>query len=292
MAEAGFTHGKDGGPSGKALNMNSEANPQSPVRVLIHGVSGRMGSEVLSALSEVDWANPVGGIRKNKSSGEFSIPNSLDRISLFPDVEIAIRETNPDVLIDFTNADASMDAAAQSLASGVNLVIGSTGLNQNQLDWLMNRSVEQELGVIVAPNFALGAVLLIHLAQLISRHFEYAESVEAHHEAKIDSPSGTSIAIAEALASNRKTELLRPDPERENLPESRGANHKGVSIHSMRLPGKLAQHELTFGGSGQTFSLKHDTVSRECYRPGILTAIKRVTKINGLMLGLDKVLEL
>ena len=272
--------------------MNSEANAQTPIRVLVHGVSGRMGAEVLSAVSGVDWVNPVGGIRKNDSSGEIAIPNSSESIPLFSNVESAIRETKPDVLVDFTNADASINAALPALSLGVNLVIGTTGLPEKHLDWLRTRSVELGLGVIVAPNFALGAVVLIHLAGLISRHFEYAEIVEAHHEAKIDSPSGTSIAIADALASNRQTELLRPQPERENLPESRGANHRGISIHSMRIPGKLAQHELTFGGAGQTFSLKHDTVSRECYRPGILSAINRVTQINGLMLGLDKVLEL
>ena len=272
--------------------MDFGANLRAPIRVLIHGVSGRMGLEVLLALSQTDWIEPVGGIRRNNSSGEFIIPNSSDSIPLFPTVDSAIQVTNPDVMIDFTNVDACMDVAGHALTSGVNLVIGTTGLTENHLDWLGAESVEQGVGVIVAPNFSLGAVLLIHLARLVSKHFEYAEIIEAHHEGKIDSPSGTSIAIADALASNRPTEFVRPQPEKENLPESRGANYRGVSIHSMRLPGKLAHHELTLGAGGQTFSLKHDTVSRECYRPGILSAVSRVMDINGLMFGLDKVLEL
>jgi 4-hydroxy-tetrahydrodipicolinate reductase len=272
--------------------MDFGVNLRAPIRVLIHGVSGRMGLEVLSALAQTNWVEPVGGIRGNNSSGKFVIPNSSDSIPLFPTVDSAIRETSPDVMVDFTNADASMDAAGQALTSGVNLVIGTTGLSENHLDWLNSKSIEQGLGVIVAPNFALGAVLLIHLARLVSKHFDHAEIIEAHHDGKIDSPSGTSIAIAEALTSNRPTEFVRPQPERENLPESRGADYRGVSIHSMRLPGKLAQHELTLGAGGQTFSLKHDTVSRECYRPGILSAVSRVMEVNGLMLGLDKVLEL
>lgn len=263
-----------------------------PIRVLIHGVSGRMGLEVLTALNGVVWLETVGGVRKSDSTGRFAIPGSSNAVPLFSGVEEAIRATHPDVLVDFTNADAALEAAKHALTSGVNLVIGTTGINENQLEWLDSNSTDQGLGVIVAPNFALGAVLLIHIAKLISKHFEYAEIVESHHETKTDSPSGTSIAIAQALISERSTTFLRPQPERENLPGSRGADHHGVSIHAMRIPGRLAQHELILGAKGQTFSLKHDTVSRECYMPGVLTAVKQVTEVKGLVLGLDKVLRL
>ena len=144
------------------------------------------------------------------------------------------------------------------------------------------------VGVVVAPNFALGAVVLQSLVQKAAPFFDYVDIIESHHEAKIDAPSGTSIAIAQAAADGR--EFVRKDPERENLPGSMGAQVGGVGIHTLRQPGRSAHHEVVFGAQGQTLTLKHDTLGRDCYMPGVLRAIREVVNIKGLVLGLDKIL--
>ena len=136
-----------------------------------------------------------------------------------------------------------------------------------------------EIGAVVAPNFALGAVLLGYLAHTVARHFDYAEIVEAHHEAKKDSPSGTALALARALAAGRKTPFQRPVPEKETLPGTRGGDSDGVTIHAMRMPGRLAHHEIVLGTQGQTLTLRHDTVNRECYMPGVLAAVRKVRRL-------------
>jgi 4-hydroxy-tetrahydrodipicolinate reductase len=211
---------------------------------------------------------------------------------MFTDVDTAIQACRPHVMVDFTSAAASAEAARRALARGVHQVIGTTGLTDADLHQLDLLARENGAGVVVAPNFALGAVLLIHQARSLARYFDYAEIIEAHHEAKVDAPSGTALAIAQALVAGKGRPFSRPMPEREALKGSRGAEQGGVTIHSMRMPGRLAHHEVVLATEGQTLSLRHDTISRECYMPGVLTAVREVVKYRGLVLGLEKLLGL
>ena len=192
--------------------------------------------------------------------------------------------------MDFTQAEVTMAAAPVAARHSVNLVIGTTGLNQDNLDELDRVSREHSIGIIVAPNFALGAVLLMHLARQAAPFFEYADIIETHHEAKIDAPSGTAIAIARAVAQDRQ--YKRNVPEREPMPGTRGGEYNGVGIHSIRMSGRNAHHEVIFGTAGQTVSLRHDTQGRDCYMPGVVRAIREVVELKGLVLGLDKILRL
>ena len=210
----------------------------------------------------------------------------------YTDFAEGIRESRPDVMVDFTNSAASMEMAPVALQAGVRLVIGSTGFHPSQFDQLSSLCETHGSAAIVAPNFTIGAILLAHLAAIASRFFEYVDIVEEHHEMKIDSPSGTSLAIAKAIEETGGGKFKVNIPEQETLAGTRGGNQNGITIHSSRMPGRLAHHQVTFGGPGQTLMLRHDTLNRECYMPGVLTAIRQVVQYKGLVVGLEKLLDL
>ena len=273
------------------MNVEAAREEDSPLRVLVHGISGRMGREVLAALHSAPDVELVGGVRRG-SQQPIPLPDGSGLVPVFYNVPEAIDACAPHVMVDFTNAEAARAAIWAAAAREVHLVIGTTGLGNADMEGLRKIALRHEIGAVVAPNFALGAVLLGYLAHTVARHFDYGEIVEAHHEAKKDSPSGTALALARALASGRKAPFVRPIPEKETLPGTRGGDSDGVSIHSMRMPGRLAHHEIILGAQGQTLTLRHDTVNRECYMPGVLAAVRKVRNYAGQVVGLEKVLGL
>ena len=264
----------------------------NPQRVLIHGVSGRMGRETLAAVHGAPGMVAVGGVRLNGSTNTFSLPDGTATVPLHVDAATAVKECSPQVMVDFSVATVSPTAIKAAVSQGVHVVSGTTGIADAELQEIDRLAQEHNVGVLLAPNFAIGAVLLVHLASTLGRFFDYAEIVEAHHEAKLDAPSGTSIAIAKALASGRTEPFNRPMPGKELLPNSRGAEQDGVSIHAVRMQGRVAHQELILGTVSQTLTLRHDTTGRDCYMPGVLTAIRQVVQCKGLVVGLEKLLEL
>lgn len=269
--------------------MNSQT---SPLRVVVHGVSGRMGQEVLRALVRTHDLLPVGGVHRRAAALSLPLPEGKGTIPIAPSLEALLPRVQAEAVVDFSTAEGCMAAARVALSRGLHFVTGTTGLTQAHWEEMDRLAREHGVGVIVAPNFALGAVLLIHLARLVGKYFEYADIIEAHHEAKIDAPSGTALAIARALVEGRGSSFTRPAPEKEPVAGSRGAEVQGVGIHALRMPGRLAHHEVILGTAGQTLSLRHDTISRECYMPGVLMALRRVRAYKGLVFGLDKVMGL
>ena len=265
--------------------MTTESS-SSPLRVLVHGVSGRMGGEVLAAVRAAPDMEAVGGVDLRPSS------SLAADFPFYTDVGTAIEALAPDVMVDFSIADASPGALKAAAGRGVHGVAGTTGIPAAELEAIDTLAKEHGVGVVIAPNFAIGAVLLVQLAQQLGRFFEVAEVVEQHHDAKIDAPSGTALAIARALVEGRGEPFARQMPDREPAPGSRGAELEGVSIHAQRMPGRLAHHEIVLGTQGQTLSLRHDTIGRDCYMPGVLTAIRQVVQYKGLVVGLEKLLNL
>ncbi len=260
------------------------------IRVVVHGVLGKMGREVVAALSREADIEPVGGVDKAARGDRFELPDGQGSIPLSSNLDHVLGLTKPQVMVDFSQAEATMAAAQVAASHGVNLVIGTTGLSEGNLQQLDRIAREQSVGIFVGPNFARGAVVLMHLAKQAAPFFDYAEIVEMHHEAKIDSPSGTAMALARAIAQNKEFKHNRP--EKEPLPGARGGEYKGISVHSMRMAGRSAHHEVTFGIAGQTLTLRHDTLGRDCYMPGIIKAIHEVVGLKGLVVGLDKILGL
>jgi 4-hydroxy-tetrahydrodipicolinate reductase len=203
-----------------------------------------------------------------------------------------LRDARPDVLVDFTLPDAAMPIARAALRAGVAAVIGTSGLDAEQCAELGALAEEARTGVAVVPNFAVGAVLLIHFARLASRYFGAAEIVELHHDGKVDAPSGTALATAEAMARARGEPFAPDRTAKHTLAAARGGDLGGVRLHSVRLPGLVGHQEVLFGGPGQVLTLRHDATSREAYVPGVLLAVRAIRDHRGLVFGLDPFLGL
>ena len=262
-----------------------------PIRVVVNGALGRMGQTVLSAVNDDPATTPVGGADRAASSDTVSIPGG-NPVVLATTLSELLQIVEADVVVDFSDGNGAVEAIEAATAAGVHVVSGSTGVLAGELERLVGAAEAAGLGIISASNFALGAVMMMYLAEIAGPHFGYADLVESHHEAKIDSPSGTALSIAESARVGRNNDFTSNEPEKVTLDEVRGGLLGGVSVHSARMPGRMARHELVFGTSGQTLTIIHDTINRDCYMPGVLAAIKRVMNLTGLMIGLDQVLGL
>lgn len=244
----------------------------SRIQVLVNGAGGRMGSLTAETVAEAPDLELVG------------------RTERTDDLTQALARSSPDIMVDFTVPEAVFDCAITAVNAGVRPVIGTSGLGPEQIEELTRRCEERGLGGVLAPNFALGAVLLMRLAATVARHLGPAEIIEMHHDRKRDAPSFTALRTAELMEESRRS---RPDgpPPVECGPghdhEARGALHSGVQIHSVRLPGLLAHQEVIFGAPGQTLTLRHDTLDRRAFMPGVLLAIRRAPGLTGLVRGLE-----
>ena len=262
------------------------------IRVVVNGALGRMGHEVGRAVLADPELRFVGAVEINVSQPYFPVPDYPELIPLSSNLGALIETTCPDVVVDFTSAVATMEAAREALSRKVNMVIGTTGLSEANIDEIRSLCDRHDVGAVVAANFTLGAVLLMHLAQIASRFFANAEIVEMHHDKKLDAPSGTALTTARLMAQARGSRFVYPPTERTVVPGVRGGEVDGISIHSVRLPGVMAAQEVIFGGQGQTLLLRHDATSRESYMPGVILAVKEVVKTRGLVVGLDKLMGL
>jgi 4-hydroxy-tetrahydrodipicolinate reductase len=255
------------------------------LRVLVSG-SGKMGRQVaeavnaapdMTAVAYVDALAPadeVGGLRVYRDAGE------------------AMTATKAQVVIDFTNAEWTPVLAKAALPAGVRMVIGTTGLSNEFMGWLERESAQRAIGTVVAANFAIGAVLMMHFARQAARFFEHAEIIELHHDQKVDAPSGTAKTTAEMMRAARERPFTVPKTEKETIPGARGAESGGVTIHSVRLPGLVAHQEVIFGGLGQTLTIRHDTTGRDSFMPGVVAATREVMGLDRLVIGLDELFDL
>lgn len=172
----------------------------------------------------------------------------------------------------------------------VNLVIGTTGLSPSEVEEIEKLAGESSIGAVVAANFSLGAVLMMHMARLAAKYFDHAEIIEKHHEGKADAPSGTAIATAQDMVKARGKAFEYPQLQKDNLAGSRGGSLEGIGMHSVRLPGFLATQEVILGAPGQRLTIKHDSISRESFMPGVVMAVKYVVKNKGFVYGLETLL--
>ena len=262
-----------------------------PIKVVIQGAKGRVGQVLVDALCREPEVQLVGAVELRVSEERLPLPDGSGTIPFSSNLDYILTNCQPDVLVDFTIAQATMPAVRLATEHGVNLVIGTTGLTDNEISEIDHLAITHKVGAVVAPNFALGAVLMMHLAKIAAKYLDYAEIMELHHHQKADAPSGTALATAKAMAAARGKPFCRvPEPVKPS--SSRGEQVEGVAIHSVRLPGLLGHQEVLLGGLGQTLSIRHDTIGRECYVPGVMLAIKEVVKHKGLIYGLDALLGL
>jgi 4-hydroxy-tetrahydrodipicolinate reductase len=247
---------------------------REPIRVGVLGARGRMGTEVSRAVDAADDMELVAMIDEG-------------------DWLFNVSDAAADVVVDFTTPSAVMDNLHWCIEQGIHAVVGTSGFTQSRLDrvrsWLSHKP---DLGVIIAPNFAVGAVLMMEFAARAARFFESVEIVEMHHPAKIDAPSGTSIRTAEMVAAAREAAGLgaMPDATKEEQAGARGADVQGVRVHSLRATGLVAHQEVLLGTAGETLTIRHDSYDRTSFMPGVLLAVRSVLHRPGLTVGLGPLL--
>ena len=260
------------------------------IRVAVQGVIGRMGQEVLATLVKEPDMLPVGGADIFAKADSLNLLGDSGTIPL--STSLADVTGNADVVVDFTNGEGAADAIETVPVQGKHLVIGSTGIPESAVKRAEELATENNVGVFIAPNFTVGVAVMMHLVREAARFFDYADLLETHHEAKIDAPSGTALAIAQAAVEAKGSAFNAPAAEKELVAGTRGGTHGGVVVHSGRMLGKVAHHEIVFGHVGQTLSIKHDSVNRESFMPGVMLAIREVRNRPGLTIGLDKLMGL
>jgi 4-hydroxy-tetrahydrodipicolinate reductase len=241
-----------------------------PIRVAVNGAAGRMGGETCRAVA---------------TAGDMRLVAQCD---VDDDLAAQIRGQRADVVVDFTVASAGLANLETILAAGAAAVIGTSGFGAKEVAKAQALCAQHGRPALIAPNFALGAILLARCAALVARHMPHVELIEAHHDKKEDAPSGTSIKIAADISAVRPN--VPRAPEAESVEGVRGGVSHGVRIHSIRVPGLVARMECLFGGAGETLTLRHDTLTRESFMPGVLLAIREVRGLTGLTYGLEHLL--
>ncbi len=243
------------------------------VRVAVFGANGRMGSEVCRAVEAADDLGLVARV----DAGEPREP-ALDA----------------DVVVDFTTPDAVLDNISWCVEHGLHTVVGTTGFTEERLDAVRKLVEGSATGVLIAPNFSIGAVLMMHFAEQAGRFFESAEIIELHHPNKVDAPSGTARTTAGRIAAGREAGGLGavPDATTSDPDGARGAVVDGIHVHGVRLRGLVAHQEVLFGGEGETLTIRHDSLDRVSFMPGVLAAVRAVPGLPGLTLGIDSLLGL
>ncbi len=261
------------------------------VRIIVHGALGKMGREVISFMSRQPDMQVVSGVDKAAQVDVLALDDCRS-LPLGKELSAVLALHPADVVVDFSVAEASLTAARAALKNGVRMVIGTTGFSQDNLNELSTLCTAHKTGAFVAPNFTVGAVLMIHLSKITARFFDYAEIIELHHEQKLDAPSGTAVSTAKAMAEARGKAFRYARAHKQTLSGARGAEADGIAVHSVRMPGLLAHQEVIFGGPGQTLTIRHDTMNRECYMPGVALAIREIMKRSDLVIGLEKLMGL
>jgi 4-hydroxy-tetrahydrodipicolinate reductase len=268
-------------------------NETTAIRVAVAGAAGRMGREVVRAVHEAEGLSLVAAIdcvEVGKDAGETAGIGAIS-IAIENDLKEALSRSGAEVLVDFTVPVSAMDNIQTALEARVAPIVGTTGLTAEDLNRVREWVSASGVGALIAPNFAIGAVLMMRFAEQAAKYLPDVEIIELHHENKLDSPSGTALMTAQKIAAARSASP-RPEPSNsiEKIPGGRGANYEGIHLHSVRLPGYVAHQEVIFGGLGQTLTIRHDSTDRRSFMPGVILAIRRARALPGLIVGLDNLL--
>lgn len=248
------------------------------INVAVCGSNGKMGKEVVRAVNGDNELTLVAQI--DIVDGEYS------------SIKDASAQKKIDVLVDFTQPKSIYENAQYCLNNGINIVIGTTGLSDEQIANLKSLSEQNKVSCLIAPNFSTGAVLMMMFAKQAAKYFDNAEIIELHHNQKKDAPSGTAVKTALMMSeASEKSFVTGNCPETETIKGARGGiSYSDIHIHSVRMPGYIASQEVLFGSSGQTFKIRHDSMNRECYMPGVLMAVKHVMTKPEFIYGLENIM--
>lgn len=263
------------------------------IKVAVVGARGRMGREVVKMVLEDESLQLVAAV--SPSSGPIDAGNLAGKpdtgVLVSSTLEQALGGAKADVLVDFTVPQAAYGNTKTAIEYGVRPVIGTTGFTPDQIVELDELCKQKGIGGLIAPNFSIGAILMMKFAAEASKYLPHVEIIEYHGDQKLDAPSGTSIKTAELISQVRQ-ELRQGNPKEEEVIEgARGGYYNGFRIHSVRLPGVFAQQEVVFGGYGQTLKIRHDSYDRAGYMPGVNVAVKKVMTYTGLIYGFEHIMD-
>lgn len=253
------------------------------IKTLITGANGKMGQEVVRLVESSHDLELAGSIDKQFTTDT----QQLKYCSL----AYAIKMTKADVLVDFTTPTCVKENMELAIRAGISPVVGTTGLTNEEIAELDQLAREQGVGGLVAPNFAIGAILMMRFAEQAAKYMPDVEIIELHHDQKLDAPSGTALKTAELIAGIRTAKLQGHSEETESICGARGANFTDFRIHSVRLPGLVAHQEVIFGAVGQTLRIRHDSINRESFMPGVHLAITKVKEFTGIQYGLEQIMD-
>ncbi len=242
------------------------------IRILVNGANGKMGQPAVAAI---------------QATPDFILCGTTGRTDNLAE---AIQQTHADVVLDLTRADCAAKNLETIITAGARAVIGTSGLTEAMLAAIIQKHADKNPIGIIAPNFSLGAVLMMKYARELARHYAAIEIIEMHHDKKADSPSGTAIRTAELLAQGKQAPLTPPITDHEIIAGARGARYQDIAIHSVRLPGLIAHQQIIFGSQGETLTVRHDTLDRSCFMPGIVLACRKVMLLNNMIYGLENIL--
>ncbi len=265
------------------------------IKVLICGALGKMGRTTVQAVIEDPDFELVGIVDSNWKDETLSEiiggNDDLEHSVIFEsNLEEIFGRVDAQVMIDFTNPIAVFDNTRLALKNHLHCIIGTTGLNEGELKQLEKIAIDNELGLAVIPNFAIGAVLMMKFAQLAAKYFPDVEIIELHHDKKLDAPSGTAIKTAQLIRQNQSIIPIKGKGEMEKISGCRGGEVEQIKIHSVRLPGFIAHQEVIFGGAGQSLTIRHDSYDRFSFMPGVLMVAKKIVNIKGLVYGMDNLI--
>lgn len=275
------------------MAFNLRRSDRMSKEILVVGATGKMGQEVVKMIAEQEDFNLVGAVDISQVGQDINTLVGVDA----PAVEISdnladtIEAKQPNVIIDFTNPTVVMDNIRLAMEKGVDIVVGATGITEVDLAEIREKNKEAKNKVIIAPNFAIGAILMMEFAKKAAKFMDNVEIIELHHDKKIDAPSGTAIKTAELISENLADD--RKEIEQiEKLAGARGANKDNIHIHSLRLPGLVAHQEVIFGGLGQTLTIRHDSINRQSFMPGVELAVRKLDEVEGVVYGLDNLIDI
>ncbi len=262
------------------------------VKIVVAGPRGRMGKEAVKLVLETENFELAGVLDRRNDGKSLREAEGVDSDALiYTDIYKCFKEQQPDVLIDLTTPEVGMEHTVIALESGVRPVVGTTGFSTGDLAKLEDLCKQTRLGCIIAPNFAVGAVLMMKFSKMAARYFSDVEIIELHHDQKLDAPSGTAVKTAEMISSVRERKKQGHNDEKETIPGARGADFEGMHIHSVRLPGLIAHQQVMFGSDGQTLSIRHDSYNRASFMSGVKLAVETVMEKDSLVYGLENIIE-
>ncbi len=263
------------------------------VRLIIAGPRGNMGKEAVKLVDETEHFVLVAAVDSKNNGKQLRELPGMPNIDapVYDDMKTCLEEVEADVLIDLTTPEAGKRHLELALDHHVRPVVGTTGFTDSDVKRLREKAEEKEIGAIVAPNFAVGAILMMKFSQMAAKYFQDVEILEMHHDRKLDAPSGTALKTASLINEVRPFKKQGHPEEKEELIGARGGEVEGIHIHSVRLPGLVAHQEVIFGGTGQTLTIRHDSMNRQSFMPGVKLAVESVLQLKTLVYGLENIME-